>query len=140
MEEAVTRDVASLDWLKWVALCLFRAESVSKSKSICNFAGARPEIDRETLLSNSTLHNHDISHSAKVSSTHPPHQSVFTKSELDKSVDLSLWGLAPAQSQMDLFLITLCARNKQRATNFNQSEETMSRATASAMFFLGRGN
>ena len=41
------------------------------------------------------------------------------KSELDESVDLSLCGLAPAQSQMDLFLDTLCARNKQRAANFN---------------------
>ena len=41
------------------------------------------------------------------------------KSELDKSVDLSLCGLAPAQSQMDLFLDTLCLRNKQRAANFN---------------------
>ena len=52
----------------------------------------------------------------------------LTKSELDKSVDLSLCGLAPAQSQKDLFLGTLCVRNKQRATNFNQSEEAMSHA------------
>ena len=51
------------------------------------------------------------------------------KSELDKSVDLSLCSLPPAQSQMDLFLDTLCARNKQRAPNFNQSEEAMSRVT-----------
>ena len=36
---------------------------------------------------------------------------------------------------MDLFLDTLCARNKQRAANFNQSGEAMSRVTASAMFF-----
>ena len=57
------------------------------------------------------------------------------KIELGKSVDLSLCGLAPAQSQMDLFLDTLCAREKQRAVKFNQSEEAMSRVTASAMFF-----
>ena len=41
----------------------------------------------------------------------------MTKSELDKSVDLSLRCLAPAQSQMDLFLDTLCARNKRRGAN-----------------------
>ena len=59
------------------------------------------------------------------------------------TVDLSLGGLAPAQSPMDLFLDTPCARNKQRADNFNQSGEAMSRVTASAMFFQGhdfRGN
>ena len=33
-----------------------------------------------------------------------------TKSELDKSVSLTLWGLPPAQSQIDLFLDTLCAK------------------------------
>ena len=59
------------------------------------------------------------------------------QSELDKSVDFSLCGCAPGQSQMDLCLDTLCARNKQRADNFNQSEEAMSRVTASAMFFSG---
>ena len=62
------------------------------------------------------------------------------RGELDKIVDLSLGGLAPAQSQMDLFLDTLCAGNKQRAANFNQSEEAMSRVTASAMFFQGHDN
>ena len=62
---------------------------------------------------------------------------AVTKSELDESVDPSLCGLAPTQSQMDLFLDTLCARNKQRAANFNQSEEAMSRVTASAVFFSG---
>ena len=62
---------------------------------------------------------------------------VVSKSELDKSVDLSLCGLATAQSEMDLFLEKLCARNKQRAANFNQSEEAMSRVTASVMFFSG---
>ena len=36
---------------------------------------------------------------------------------------------------MDLFLDTLYARNKQRAANFSQSEEAMSRVTASAMSF-----
>ena len=65
-----------------------------------------------------------------------PYKLSVTKSGLDKSVGLSLCGLAPAQSQMDLFLDTLCARNKQRADNFNQSEEAMSRLTASAMFFF----
>ena len=59
------------------------------------------------------------------------------KSELDKNVDLSLCGLAPAQSQMDLFLDKLCTRNKQRSVNFNQSEEAKSRVTASAMSFSG---
>ena len=63
-----------------------------------------------------------------------------SKSELDKSVDLSLFGLAPVQSQMDLFLDTLCARNKQRAANFNQSKEAMSIETASSMFFQGHDN
>ena len=65
---------------------------------------------------------------------------TLIKSELDKSVDLSLCGLAPAQSQMGLSLDTLCARNKQRAAKFNQSEEAMSRVTASAMFFQGHDN
>ena len=63
-----------------------------------------------------------------------------TKSELEKSVDLSLCGLPPEQSQMDLFLDTLCARNKQRASCFNQSEEAMSRVTSSAMFFQKHEN
>ena len=62
------------------------------------------------------------------------------KSELDKSVDLSLSGLAPAQSQEELFFDTLCARNKQWAANFNKSEEAISRVTASAMFFQGHDN
>ena len=53
------------------------------------------------------------------------------------SVDLSFCGLAPAQSQMDLFLDTLCARKKQGAANFNQSKEAMSRVTASALLFSG---
>ena len=30
MAEAVTRDMASSDWLKLAALCLFQAQSVSK--------------------------------------------------------------------------------------------------------------
>ena len=30
--EAVTRDMASSDWLKLAALCLFRVQSVSKNK------------------------------------------------------------------------------------------------------------
>ena len=48
-----------------------------------------------------------------------------------------LAALPPAQSQMNLFLDTLCARNKQRDANFNQSREDMSRVTATAMFFSG---
>ena len=55
MGEAVTRDMASSDWLKLAALCLFRAQSVSKNKSICDCAGARRKSDRSTLLSNSLL-------------------------------------------------------------------------------------
>ena len=53
-----------------------------------------------------------------------------------------LCGLAPAQIQMDLFFDTLCARNKQRAANFNQSEEAMTRVTASARDIITdfRGN
>ena len=58
------------------------------------------------------------------------------KSDLDKSADLSLCGLAPAQSQVNL----LCARNKQRAANFNQSEKATSHVSASAMFFHGHDN
>ena len=50
------------------------------------------------------------------------------KNDLDKKVALSLCSLAPAQSQMHLFL---------GAANFNQSEDAMSRVTASAMFLSG---
>ena len=50
------------------------------------------------------------------------------KTTLDKGVDLSLWGLAPD---------THNARNKQRATNFNQSEEAMSCVTSPVMFLQG---
>ena len=55
MAEAVTHDMASPDWLELAALCLFRAQSVSKNKSICDCAGAKPQSDRSTLLSNSLL-------------------------------------------------------------------------------------
>ena len=56
MAEAVTHDMASSDWLKFATLCLFRAQSVSKNKSICDCAGApRPQGDRSTLVSNSLL-------------------------------------------------------------------------------------
>ena len=48
MTEAVTRDMASSDWFKLAALCLFRAQSVSKNKFICDCAGARPQSDRST--------------------------------------------------------------------------------------------
>ena len=44
--EAVTRDMAFSDWLKLAALCLFRAQSEPKNKSICDCAGARPQSDR----------------------------------------------------------------------------------------------
>ena len=53
---------------------------------------------------------------------------------------LSLSGLAPAQLQMDLFVDILCVRNKQRVANCNQSEESMSRLTASAMFLQVHDN
>ena len=36
MAEAVTRDMVSSDWFKLAAFCLFRAQSVSKNKSICD--------------------------------------------------------------------------------------------------------
>ena len=55
MAEAVTCDMASSDWLKLAALSLFRAQSVSKNKSICDCAGARQQSDRSTLLSKSLL-------------------------------------------------------------------------------------
>ena len=50
MAKAITRDMAFSDWLKLAALCLFRAQSVSKNKSICDCAGARPQSNRLTLL------------------------------------------------------------------------------------------
>ena len=40
MAETVTRDMASSYWLKLASLCLVRAQSVSKSKSICDCVGA----------------------------------------------------------------------------------------------------
>lgn len=46
MAETVTQDMASSDWLKLAALCLFRALSVS---------GARLQSDRSTPLSNVVL-------------------------------------------------------------------------------------
>ena len=58
-----------------------------------------------------------------------------TKSELDKSVSLTLCGLPLAQSQMDLFLDTLCAKTT-KGHHLNQSGEAMSRVTASVMFFF----
>ena len=67
----------------------------------------------------------DFNKHYEVSPSTPPqlqnHSLIAIKSALEKSVDLSLCGLAPTQSQRDLFLDTLCARNKQRATSFNQS-------------------
>ena len=53
--EAVMYDMASSDWLELTALCLFRAQSVSKNKSICDCAGTRPQSVRSTLLFNSLL-------------------------------------------------------------------------------------
>ena len=52
MAEAVTRDIASSDWLKLTALSLFRAQSVSKNKSICYCAGAlgHKVIDQHSYL------------------------------------------------------------------------------------------
>ena len=47
--------MASCDWLKLAALCLFRAQSVSRNKSICQCAEARPQSDGSALLSNSIL-------------------------------------------------------------------------------------
>ena len=56
MAEAVTRDMASSDWLKLAAFCLFHAQSVSKNKSICDCAGETPQSDGgSTLFSNSLL-------------------------------------------------------------------------------------
>ena len=48
--EAVTRDMASSDWLKLAALCLFWAQRVSKNKSICDCAGARTQKDQHCYL------------------------------------------------------------------------------------------
>ena len=50
MVETVTRDMASSDWFKLAALCLFRAQSESKNKSICDCAGARPQSDSLLLV------------------------------------------------------------------------------------------
>ena len=51
MAEAVTRDMASSDWSKLAALCLFRAQSVSKNKSICDCAGEdRKVIDQHSYV------------------------------------------------------------------------------------------
>ena len=70
MTEAVTRDMASSDWLKLAALCFFRAQSISKNKLICDCAGARPQSDRSTFLSNSLLiypnPNPILDHTAKL--------------------------------------------------------------------------
>ena len=44
--EAVTRDMASSDWLKLAHLCFFHAQSVSKNTSICDCPGARPQNDK----------------------------------------------------------------------------------------------
>ena len=57
MAEAVTRNMASSDWLILAAICLFREQTVSKNKSRCDCAGARPQSDRSTILSNSLLEN-----------------------------------------------------------------------------------
>ena len=57
--------------------------------------------------------------------------------ELDKSVSLSICGLAPAQSQMDLFLDTLYERKQTKGRHFNQSGEAMSRVTTFVMFCSG---
>ena len=45
MAETVRRDMAFSDWLKWAALCLFRAQS----KFTCDCGGARPQSERSTL-------------------------------------------------------------------------------------------
>ena len=55
MAEVVTRDMASSDWLKLAVLCFFRVQNVSKNKSICDCAGARPQSDRSSLLPNALL-------------------------------------------------------------------------------------
>ena len=58
MAEAVRCNMASSDWLKLAALCLFRAQSGSKkeNKSICDCVAARPQSERSALLSNSLLY------------------------------------------------------------------------------------
>ena len=59
MAETVTRDMASSDQLKLKVLCLFRAQ-LSKNKSICDYAGARPQSDRSNTLIYFTLVNPQI--------------------------------------------------------------------------------
>ena len=61
------------------------------------------------------------------------------KSELDKSVDLSICGLAPAESQMDLFLNTLYSRNQTKGRHFNQSGEATSRRLTEPQGQTGEG-
>ena len=51
MAEALTSDMAFSDWLKLAALCLFRAQSVSKNKFTCDCAGqGRKVIDQHFYL------------------------------------------------------------------------------------------
>ena len=56
MAEAVTRDVASPNWLKWRLFLFVLCLRVNPFET----AGARSEIVRETLLSNSFLECKDI--------------------------------------------------------------------------------
>ena len=65
MTEAVTCDMASYDWLKLTALCLFRAQIVSKNKSICD----RKAIDLHLCLIHSPIH---ITWSGRHKVTHEP--------------------------------------------------------------------
>ena len=53
--EAGTRDMASSVWLKLATLCLFRAQSISKNKSICDCARARPQSDQHSYLLHSWI-------------------------------------------------------------------------------------
>ena len=59
MAEAVTHDMASPDWSRWRLFVCLGAVSLSKNISICDCTGARPQIDRETLLVNSLLVDND---------------------------------------------------------------------------------
>ena len=63
------------------------------------------------------------------------------KSELDKSVDLSLCGLAPEKSQENLFLIHFAREtNKGPTILTNQNKPCHACRTASAMIFHGHDN
>ena len=61
MAESVTRDMTSSDWLKLVALCLFRAQSESKINQFVTVLGQDHKvIDQHYFLIHSCARNSDL--------------------------------------------------------------------------------